>query len=469
MKNHMITAGLVMALFAGCKQPDGAAKGCCGCACGQGKAKEVRLVVLDPGHFHAALVLKQPVAGVSKTVHVYAPKGKELDSFMALIKDYNSRAENPTAWDVKLYTGDDYLAKMVAEKAGDVVVLAGNNARKANYILKSVEAGFNVLSDKPMAITPETFALLKKAFEVAKAKNVLLYDIMTERYEITTTLQRELSLFPKVYGTQEKGTPDDPAVTKESVHHFRKLVSGKPLIRPAWYYDTRQQGQAIVDVNTHLTDLVQWEVFPEKVLDPSLAKVLKARVWNTEVSLEKFTASTGATEWPEFLKKDVDAKGLLQCKANGEFTYEINGVFAKVSVLWNYQAPEGGGDTHYSLMRGSRVSLIIEQGQAEGYKPVLYVEPRRNAGVKKEEIEAALKEAMVEINKKWPGVSFEPFETGFRINVPKEHVRTHEANFNTVLTKYLGFLKQNKMPVWEVPNMLTKYSTLMQAYELANK
>jgi len=468
MKNHIITAGLAMALFAGCKQPEDAGKGC-GCACGRGADQDVRLVVLDPGHFHAALVLKQPVAGVSKTVHVYAPKGKELDSFMTLIKDYNSRAENPTAWDVKLYTGDDYLAKMVSEKAGDVVVLAGNNARKANYILKSVEAGFNVLADKPMSITPETFALLKKAFAVAQAKNLMLYDIMTERYEITTTLQRELSMFPKVYGTQEKGTPDDPAVTKESVHHFRKLVSGKPLIRPAWYYDTRQQGQAIVDVNTHLTDLVQWEVFPEKVLDPSLVKVLKSRVWNTEISLEKYTASTGATEWPAFLKPDVDAKGLLQCKANGEFTYEINGVFAKVSVLWNYQAPEGGGDTHYSLMRGSRVSLIIEQGQAEGYKPVLYVEPRRNAGVKKEEIAAALTEAMAEINKKWPGVTFEPFETGFRVNVPKEHVRTHETNFNAVLTKYLGFLKQKKMPVWEVPNMLTKYSTLIQAYELANK
>jgi predicted dehydrogenase len=33
-----------------------------------------------------------------------------------------------------------------------------------------LEAGFNVLADKPMAITPADFELLKKAFAVAKEK-----------------------------------------------------------------------------------------------------------------------------------------------------------------------------------------------------------------------------------------------------------------------------------------------------------
>jgi len=54
-------------------------------------------------------------------------------------------------------------------------VLAGNNEKKTEYILKALEAGLNVLADKPMAITPEDFELLKKAFDVAKEKNLLLY------------------------------------------------------------------------------------------------------------------------------------------------------------------------------------------------------------------------------------------------------------------------------------------------------
>jgi len=383
---------------------------------------------------------------------------------MDRINGFNTRAEEPTAWKSEVYTGADFFEKMLADKAGNVVVLAGNNARKTEYILKSVQAGYNVLADKPMAITPKDFELLKQAFDVAREKGVMLYDIMTERYEITTLLQRELSRFPKVYGEQEKGTPDDPAVTKESVHHFCKLVAGKPLQRPPWYYDTTQQGEAIVDVNTHLTDLIQWETFPEVTLTPADINVVKARVWSTPITLEQFTTSTSLTAWPDFLKKDLDDKGVLQCKANGEFTYSIKGVYAKASVLWNFQAPEGTGDTHFSLMRGTRSSLIIQQGEAEGYKPVLYVEPRRVPDVKKDELEAALKEAIATLNKTYPGVGFEAHETGWRINIPASYAVGHEAHFGQVMEKYLGFLKNGDMPAWEVPNMIVKYHTLMEAY-----
>ncbi len=459
MKRSILTAGAAAALLAGCETLD---KMCCG-TCEKDEA--VKLITLDPGHFHAALIQKQMYPGVSPKVHVYAPEGSDLKMHMDRISGFNTRAENPTKWETEVYAGPDFLEKMLKDKAGNVVVLAGNNSRKAEYILKSVQGGYNVLADKPMAITPKDFELLKQAFDVARQKGLLIYDVMTERYEITTLLQRELSRFPDVYGTQEKGTADDPAVTKESVHHFCKQVAGKPLQRPPWYYDTRQQGEAIVDVNTHLTDMVQWETFPNVTLAPSDVNVVKARTWATPVTLEQFKTSTSVSQWPEYLKPDVDAQGVLQCKANGEFTYALKGVFVKVSVLWNFQPPAGAGDTHYSLMRGTRSSLIIEQGAAEGYKPVLYVEPRRGTGVRKEELEQALKAAMVEINKTWPGISFERHETGFRILIPASYAVGHEAHFGQVAEKYLGFLKKRDMPAWEVPNMLVKYHTLMEAYK----
>ena len=76
---------------------------------------------------------------------------------------------------------------------------------------------------------------------------------------------------PDVFGKLEEGTPDNPSVTKESIHHFYKYVSGNILTRPAWFMDTKQQGEGIVDVTTHLVDLVQWECFPEQTLDYSLS------------------------------------------------------------------------------------------------------------------------------------------------------------------------------------------------------
>ena len=458
MKKLCFAAGAAAVLLAGCECMK---KTCCG-TCG---GDTVKLITLDPGHFHAALVQKRMYPGVSPNVHVYAPEGNDLKMHLDRINAFNTRADAPTKWESTVYTGPDFLEKMLKDKAGNVVVLAGNNARKTEYILKSVQAGYNVLADKPMAITPKDFEMLKQAFEVARQKGVVLYDIMTERNEITTLLQSELSRFPKVYGTQEKGAPDDPAVTKESVHHFSKLVAGKQLQRPPWYYDTDQQGEAIVDVNTHLADLVQWETFPGVTLSPSDITVTQARVWPTPITLEQFKTSTALGEWPAYLKKNLDAQGVLQCKANGEFTYAIKGVYAKVSVLWNFQAPAGAGDTHYSLMRGTRSSLIIQQGEAEAYKPVLYVEPRRGTGVKTEELEAALKEAVAAISKTYPGIGFERHETGWRINIPASYAVGHEAHFGQVMENFLGFVKNRDMPAWEVPNMLVKYHTLMEAYK----
>ena len=60
-----------------------------------------------------------------------------------------------------------------------------------------------------------------------KPKGVLLYDIMTERHEITTMLQKAFSRIPAVFGELLRGSSGNPAVVKESVHHFSKLVSGR--------------------------------------------------------------------------------------------------------------------------------------------------------------------------------------------------------------------------------------------------
>ena len=147
--------------------------------------------------FHAALVQKSMYEQVSPEVYVYAPEGPDVRGHLELIERYNQRAENPTAWTEHVYTGPDFLERMLREKKGNVVVLAGNNARKTDYIYRCVDAGFHVLADKPMVITPEDFPLLERAFERARANGVLLYDIMTA-IEITTILAEELSQIPAV-------------------------------------------------------------------------------------------------------------------------------------------------------------------------------------------------------------------------------------------------------------------------------
>jgi predicted dehydrogenase len=328
-------------------------------------AEEVRLITLDPGHFHAALVQKTMYPQVNPVVHVYAPAGADLDQHLKRIEGFNTRAENPTKWDEKVYTGPDFLEKMLQEKPGNVVVISGNNARKTEYIYRCVDAGLNVLADKPMAIDPAGYELLKKAFQRAAEKKVLLYDIMTERYEITTVLQRALSQTPAVFGHLENGTPAQPAITKESVHHYSKEVAGKPLTRPPWFFDVTQQGEALPDVGTHLVDLIQWECFPDQTLRAADVKVLTARRWSTQLTPEQFKKVTGLDQYPDYLQPHVGPDNALSVCQNGEMVYQLRGVHAKVSVLWNFAAPAGKGDTHYSMMRGTKANLVIDGGRLQ--------------------------------------------------------------------------------------------------------
>lgn len=433
-----------------------------GPAGGPADAARFRLVTLDPGHFHAALVQKSMYPDVSPVVHVYAPEGEELQQHVARIQSYNTRAQDPTRWELQLHTSPDFVERMIADRAGNIVVIAGNNARKAEYIVRAVEAGFHVLADKPMARTPADLERLQHAFRVAAEKDVLLYDIMTERFEITSILQRELSRIPELFGELQKGTVEEPAITKESVHHFSKTVSGAPLIRPAWFFDVEQQGEGIIDVTTHLVDLIQWTVFPGETLAPADAAVLQARRWTTPISQAEFAKVTGASTFPDFLQKDV-RDGVLHVYSNGAFTYRLRDVHAKVSVTWNFEAPAGTGDTHFSMMRGTRANLVIRQGEAQKFAPVLYVE--RAGSVPAAEHEAALTKAVASIQAKYPGVDVRREGESWAVAVPASYAVGHEAHFGQVTENFLAYVRDGGMPAWEVPSMLTKYATIMQAYE----
>ncbi|HEY1010373.1 MAG: putative oxidoreductase C-terminal domain-containing protein [Daejeonella sp.] len=421
----------------------------------------VKLITLDPGHFHSALVQKSMYDGVSPDVHVYAPEGQELQSHLKLVDNYNKREADPTKWNEKIYTGADFFEKMLADKSGNVVVIAGNNQKKTEYISRSVDAGFNVLADKPMAIDSDGFNKLVSAFETAEKNKVLLYDIMTERYEITSMLQKEIANSPEIFGQLVKGTVDNPAVVKRSVHHFYKNVSGAPLVRPSWFFDVNQQGEGLVDITTHMVDLIQWACFPDSVLDYKTdIEVKTAKRWPTTISRSQFEDVTQKKEYPSYLSPYVSGDS-LGVYSNGEINYTIKGIHANVSVTWDFKAPEGTGDTHYSIIRGTKADAIIMQGKDEAYKPVLYV---------KTKADLTKLNAVKQLKEKYKGLEFKPKGAGlWEVFIPAEYKVGHEEHFAQVTKAYLSYLKAGKLPDWEVPNMLAKYYTTTQAREIALK
>ena len=133
----------------------------------------VNFVEINPGHFHAALVLNRSYPEANKEVRVYAPAGPELDAHLALVNAFNTREKDPTAWNEVVYRGDDFLKKAIESSSkGDVVILAGRNDLKPDYFLAAAKAGLHVISDKPMGIDDAAFAKLEETLRTAEKNGV---------------------------------------------------------------------------------------------------------------------------------------------------------------------------------------------------------------------------------------------------------------------------------------------------------
>ena len=429
---------------------------------------EIRFITLNPGHFHAALVQKEMYDQVAPQVHVYAPLGSDLTAHLGRIAGFNTRSQQPTHWELEVHTGPDYLARFAKEKPGNVVVLAGRNASKIDAILAALDAGMNVLADKPWILVPEDLAKLQQALDLAEAKRLIALDIMTERYEITSILQRAFVQDEGTFGKIIAGSPEDPGVFMESVHYLKKLVAGVPLRRPAWFFDIHQQGEALSDVGTHLVDLVMWMLYPNQAVDVSNdVCIMSAKRWPTVLSKSDFQQITGETDFPRDLHEELDGDD-LHYYCNTLVNYALHGIHVKLNVLWDVEASAGGGDTHLGVFRGTRSRVEIRQGRTEKFQPELYIIPNKTMeyGLVQRAIELKLRSLQPE----FPGVGMTDLGTHFRVAIPAEYRVGHEAHFAQVTQQFLGYLREPAtMPAWEKPNMLAKYVVTTRGVEASRK
>ena len=80
------------------------------------KAQPIKLITVDPGHFHAALVQKSMYPEIDPKVFVYAKEGIDLQLHLDRVSRYNNRKDNPTQWEEKVYTGEDFFQKCSERK-----------------------------------------------------------------------------------------------------------------------------------------------------------------------------------------------------------------------------------------------------------------------------------------------------------------------------------------------------------------
>lgn len=119
------------------------------------------LLILNPGHFHAALVLRERHPSLSDDIHVYSEPGSDLARFLEIAESFNKRKANPTCWRINIHQGKDCLEKLIVEKRGDIAVLAGRNDTKMENIDTLSRAGLAILADKPWVTTDAALPFLR--------------------------------------------------------------------------------------------------------------------------------------------------------------------------------------------------------------------------------------------------------------------------------------------------------------------
>jgi len=265
---------------------------------------------------------------------------------------------------------------------------------------------------------------LEQALDTADRRRLVAFDIMTERFEATNQLQRELVADPAVFGKIVPGTPDAPGVYMESVHHLMKVVAGAPNIRPTWFFDSDDQGEGLNDIGTHLVDLVQWTLFPQTPLDYRRdARVIAADRWPTLIPRPDFKRVTNA-DFPESFAPRVKGDA-LEYFCNTLVTYALRGVHVKLNVIWDWEAPAGSGDTHFAVYRGSQARVEVRQGQAEKFRPELYVVP--NAPGDQAKVLAAVRKKVEALQATYPAVAVEDLGAEVRVTIPAKYFVTTEG------------------------------------------
>jgi len=423
-------------------------------------ADPVKLIVLDPGHFHAALVQKDMYAAIDPSVSVYAPLGPDVVDYLNRIALFNTRKENPTAWIIDLHAGPDFFERMLKERRGNVVILAGRNLPKIDRIEASIHAGLNVLADKPWIISSRDLPRLERVLEQAAKNNLVAYDIMTERFEITSILQKELIDNQDIFGTLIIGTAEVPAVRARSVHHLMKVVAGVPLRRPVWFFNVNEYGEGLADVGTHVVDLVQWTAFPHDAIDyRNDIQIESARRWPTIISQSDFERVTGEKDFPASLAANIkDRKLNYDC--NNAVRYTVRGARVALDISWNWESETG--DVYEATFHGTKSRIELRQGAAQHFVPELYVVSQHPG------VFMALHRWAASMQKLYPGLAVEPHASEARIVIPPKFRVGHEDHFGQVTKRFFEYLQAPAtLPKWEQSNMLVKYFISTRGVEMA--
>jgi predicted dehydrogenase len=196
-----------------------------------------------------------------------------------------------------------YLAesfeRMIAEQKPDVVIVCSMDSTHHQYIIRSMELGCDVISEKPMTIDAEKARAIFAAIDRTKRSLRVTFNF---RYSPSVTKVRELMM----QGVVGKPTAVDFSWVLDTSHgadYFRR-----------WHREKDKSGGLLVHKSTHHFDLVNWWVdsSPQRVFAMGELKFYgrqNAAARGEKYSYDRYTGQPAADHDPFALKLDAGMGG----------------------------------------------------------------------------------------------------------------------------------------------------------------
>ena len=230
------------------------------------RTTSIRLMTLAPGHFHAALCRSGWSPRHPPRLRLRPRSTPTPLAHLDRIAAFNARPDDPT----DLGSGPPRRAGLArplrsANSPATRSSSRGRNRPKIDLMRLAVARTACTSSPTSRGSSSSPTSRSSRGCSARPTlREVLAWDVMTERHEVTNLLQRELVRDRGVFGGWQAGTPEHPALVLESVHSPEEAVAGGRWCAPWWWFDPAISGEAMADVGTHLADLALWLIAPDQ-------------------------------------------------------------------------------------------------------------------------------------------------------------------------------------------------------------
>ena len=179
---------------------------------------------------------------VNKTYAAHCEMVGYCDNNAGRLKLAQERAREQTGKDIPLYDAKDF-DRMVREQKPDVVIVTTKDATHDQYIIRAMELGCDVMTEKPMTTDEKKCQAILKAQKRTGRKCTVTFNY---RYSPHRTQVKDLLM---------SGTIGE--VLSVDFHWLLDTVHGADYFR-RWHANKANSGGLMVHKATHHFDLVNW-------------------------------------------------------------------------------------------------------------------------------------------------------------------------------------------------------------------